>query len=308
MTKITASLVKELRDKTGVGMMDCKKALSETDGNIEAAVDWLRKKGMSTAAKKSGRIAAEGLIGVAVKGSIGALVEVNAETDFVSRNDIFQAYVQTVSALVLEKGDDLPSLLAGDYPESGRSVEDELTHMISTIGENMAFRRAACLQVEEGVVTSYIHNAVAPGVGRIGVLVGLSSDGDKKKLSELGKQVAMHVAAANPESVSQDDLDHGLIERERAILAEQARASGKPEEIIDKMVEGRLRKFFEEVALLDQTFVIDGESKVGKAITETAKDIGAEVNVTEFLRFALGEGVEHKEEDFATEVAAAAGN
>jgi elongation factor Ts len=308
MAGITASLVKELRDKTGVGMMDCKKALSETDGDLETAVDWLRKKGMSTAAKKLGRVAAEGLIGVAVEGSVGALVEVNAETDFVSRNDIFQAYVQTVSGLVLENGDELPLLLAGDYPESGRSVEDELTHMISTIGENMAFRRAACLQVEEGVVTSYIHNAVAPGVGRIGVLVGLSSDGDKKKLSELGKQVAMHVAAANPESVSQDDLDHGLIERERAILAEQARASGKPEEIIDKMVEGRLRKFFEEVALLDQTFVIDGESKVGKAITETAKDIGAEVNVTEFLRFALGEGVEHKEEDFATEVAAAAGN
>jgi len=308
MAGITASLVKELRDKTGVGMMDCKKALSETDGDLETAVDWLRKKGMSTAAKKLGRVAAEGLIGVAVEGSVGALVEVNAETDFVSRNDIFQAYVQTVSGLVLENGDELPLLLAGDYPESGRSVEDELTHMISTIGENMNFRRAACLQVEEGVVASYIHNAVAPGMGRIGVLVGISSAGDKEKLSEMGKQVAMHVAAANPESVSQGDLDHSLIERERSILAEQARASGRPEEIINKMVEGRLRKFFEEVVLLDQTFVIDGESKVGQAIAETAKDIGTEVNITGFLRFALGEGVERKEEDFAAEVAAAAGN
>ena len=305
MAGITASLVKELRDKTGVGMMDCKKALSETDGDLETAVDWLRKKGMSTAAKKLGRVAAEGLIGVAVEGSVGALVEVNAETDFVSRNDIFQAYVQTVSGLVLENGDELPLLLAGDYPESGRSVEDELTHMISTIGENMNFRRAACLQVEEGVVASYIHNAVAPGMGRIGVLVGISSAGDKEKLSEMGKQVAMHVAAANPESVSQGDLDHSLIERERSILAEQARASGRPEEIINKMVEGRLRKFFEEVVLLDQTFVIDGESKVGQAIAKTAKDIGAEVNVTGFLRFALGEGLERKEEDFAAEVAAA---
>jgi elongation factor Ts len=305
MVEITASLVRELRDKAGVGMMDCKKALSETDGDLEAAVDWLRKKGMSMAAKKSGRVAAEGLIGVAVEGSIGALVEVNAETDFVSRNDIFKSYVQMVSGLVLEKGDDLPSLLAGDYPESGRSVEEELTHMISTIGENMTFRRAACLQVKEGVVASYIHNMVAPGMGRIGVLVGLSSAGDKEKLSELGKQVAMHVAAANPESVSQDDLDHSLIERERAILVEQARAGGKPEEIIDKIVEGRLRKFLEEVTLLDQIFVIDGESKVGQVIAKTAKDIGAEVNVTGFLRFALGEGLERKEEDFAAEVAAA---
>jgi len=305
MAEITALLVRELRDKAGVGMMDCKKALCETDGDLEAAVDWLRKKGMSMAAKKSGRVAAEGLIGVAVEGSIGALVEVNAETDFVSRNDIFKSYVQMVSGLVLEKGDDLPSLLAGDYPESGRSVEEELTHMISTIGENMTFRRAACLQVKEGVVASYIHNMVAPGMGRIGVLVGLSSAGDKEKLSELGKQVAMHVAAANPESVSQDDLDHSLIERERAILVEQARAGGKPEEIIDKIVEGRLRKFLEEVTLLDQIFVIDGESKVGQVIAKTAKDIGAEVNVTGFLRFALGEGLERKEEDFAAEVAAA---
>ncbi len=308
MAEITASLVKELRDRTGVGMMDCKKALGETGGDLEAAVDWLRKKGMAAAAKKSGRVAAEGLIGVAVEGNLGALVEVNAETDFVSRNDVFQAYVQTVAGLAMDKGDDLSSLLAGDYPDSGRKVEEELTHMIATIGENMTFRRATRLQVEEGVVASYIHNSVAPGLGRIGVLVGLLSTGDKEKLSELGKQVAMHVAAANPQSVSQDDLDSELVERERTILAEQARASGKPEEIIDKMVEGRLRKFFEEVVLLDQTFVIDGENKVGQAIAEAAKDIGAEVTVTGFLRFALGEGVERKEEDFAAEVAAAAGS
>jgi len=307
MTEITASLVKELRDKTGAGMMNCKKALGEADGDLEAAIDWLRKKGMAAAAKKSGRVAVEGLIGVAVEGDVGALVEVNAETDFVSRNDVFQAYVRTVTGLALEKDDDLSSLLAGEYPESGRSVEEELTHLIATIGENMSFRRAARLQVEEGVMASYIHNSVVPGMGRIGVLVGLSSTGDKEKLSDLGKQVAMHVAAANPQSVSQDDLDPELVERERAILAEQARASGKPEEIIGKMVEGRLRKFFEEVALLDQIFVIDGENKVSQAIAEAAKDIGAEVTITGFVRFALGEGVERKEEDFATEVAAAAG-
>lgn len=308
MAEITASLVKELRDKTGVGMMDCKKALGETAGDLEAAVDWLRKKGMAAAAKKSGRVAAEGLIGVAVEGNLGALVEVNAETDFVSRNEVFQAYVRAVAGIALEKGDDLPSLLAGDYPETGRNVEEELTHLIATIGENMTFRRATRLQVEEGVVASYTHNSAAPGLGRMGVLVGLSSTGDKEKLAELGKQLAMHVAAANPQSVSQDDLDPDLIERERAVLAEQARASGKPEEIIDKMVEGRLRKFFEEVVLLDQTFVIDGENKVGQAIAEAAKDMGAEVSVTGFLRFALGEGVERKEEDFAAEVAAAAGS
>ena len=307
MTEITASLVKELRDKTGAGMMNCKKALGEADGDLEAAIDWLRKKGIAAAAKKSGRVAVEGLIGIAVEGDVGALVEVNAETDFVSRNDVFQAYVRTVTGLALEKDDDLSSLLAGEYPESGRSVEEELTHLIATIGENMSFRRAARLQVEEGVMASYIHNSVVPGMGRIGVLVGLSSTGDKEKLSDLGKQVAMHVAAANPQSVSQDDLDPELVERERAILAEQARASGKPEEIIGKMVEGRLRKFFEEVALLDQIFVIDGENKVSQAIAEAAKDIGTEVTITGFVRFALGEGVERKEEDFATEVAAAAG-
>ena len=307
MTEITASLVKELRDKTGAGMMNCKKALGEADGDLEAAIDWLRKKGMAAAAKKSGRVAVEGLIGIAVEGDVGALVEVNAETDFVSRNDVFQAYVQTVTGLALEKGDDLSLLLAGEYPESGRSVEEELTHLISTIGENMSFRRTARLQVEEGVMASYVHNSVVSGMGRIGVLVGLSSTGDKEKLSDLGKQVAMHVAAANPQSVSQDDLDPELVERERAILAEQARASGKPEEIIGKMVEGRLRKFFEEVVLLDQTFVIDGESKVSQAIAEAAKDMGAEVTITGFMRFVLGEGVERKEEDFAAEVAAAAG-
>ena len=307
MTEITASLVKELRDKTGVGMMDCKQALSENDGDLEAAVDWLRKKGMAAADKKSGRIAAEGLIGVAIKGNVGALVEVNAETDFVSRNDVFQAYVRTVTGLALEKGDDLSSLLAGECPESGRSVEEELTHLIATIGENMSLRRAARLQVEDGVMASYIHNSVVPSMGRIGVLVGLSSSGDKEKLSDLGKQVAMHVAAANPQSVSQDDLDPELIERERAILVEQARASGKPEDIIGKVVEGRLRKFFEEVVLLDQTFVIDGESKVSQTIAEAAKDMGAEVTITGFMRFVLGEGVERKEEDFAAEVAAAAG-
>ncbi len=307
MAEITASLVKELRDKTGAGMMNCKKALGEADGDLEAAIDWLRKKGMAAAAKKSGRVAVEGLIGVAVESDVGALVEVNAETDFVSRNDIFKAYVRTMAALAMEKGDDLKILLAEDYPSSERSVEEELTHLIATIGENMAFRRVARLQVEEGVVVSYIHNAVEPGMGRIGVLVGLSSTGDKEKLFELGKQVAMHVAAANPQSVTQDDLDPELIERERNVLAAQARASGKPEEIIDKMVEGRLRKFFKEVVLLEQIFVIDGESKVAQAIAEAAKGIGTDVEVTGFLRFALGESMECKEENSAATMATAAG-
>jgi len=306
MAEITASLVKELRVKSGVGMMDCKKALNETDGDLDAAVDWLRTKGLATAAKKSGRIASEGLIGVVVDGNRGAVVEVNAETDFVARNEEFQGFVSNVVGLALDAGD-LDAIKATAYPGSDGTVEARLTDMISTIGENMNLRRVATVAVDNGVVVSYVHNALTGGLGKIGVLVGLSSDVAADKLETLGKQLAMHVAAANPQSVSRDDLDQEVVERERQILSDQARESGKPEEIIGKMVEGRLRKFFEDVCLLDQTYVVDGESKVSKVLEDASKELGGEVSVSGFVRFALGEGIEKKQEDFAEEVAAVAG-
>jgi len=307
MAQITAALVKELRDKTGAGMMDCKKALSENDGDVEASVDWLRTKGLATAAKKAGRAASEGLIGVSVDGAQGAVVEVNAETDFVARNEQFQAFVGNVTQIALGVGDDIDAIAAADYPGSGRNVGDELTDLIATIGENMNLRRAATVSIGTGVIASYVHNSLAPGLGKIGVLVGLESDGDAGKLAALGKQIAMHVAAAKPLAVSQDDLDPAELEREKAVLAEQARESGKPEEIIEKMLVGRLRKFYEEVCLLDQTFVIDGETKVSKVLEDAAGDIGAPVSLAGFQLLVLGEGVEKKEEDFAAEVAAVAG-
>jgi elongation factor Ts len=300
--------VKELRESTGAGMMDCKKALTETDGDVDAAVDWLRKKGLSAAAKKSGRVAAEGLIGVATEGGRGAMVEVNAETDFVARNDSFQDFAGKITGLIKEVGDDLEAVKGADFPGTGRNVADELTHQIATIGENMNIRRAVVLEVEPGVVAAYVHNQIAPGLGKIGVLVALQSEGDPEKLSELGRQLAMHIAAAQPQSVSTDDLDQSAIDREREVLADQARASGKPEEIIEKMVQGRLRKFYEEVVLLEQTWVIDGESKVGDVLAQAGKDLGAEVAVVGFERFNLGEGIEKEEGDLASEVAATLGN
>jgi len=306
MAEITASLVKELREQSGAGMMDCKKALSETDGNLEEAVDWLRTKGLAAAAKKAGRVASEGLVGMAVDGTVGAVVEVNAETDFVARNDDFQGFVSTVANLSLTNGD-IDSLKTASYPDNDRTVEEQLTHMIATIGENMNLRRVTTLGVEKGVVASYMHNAMSAGLGKIGVLVALESEGDTAALEGLGKQLAMHVAAANPQSISRDDLDAGLVERERQVLIEQARESGKPEEIIEKMVEGRLRKYYEEVCLLDQTFVVDGESKLSKVLEAASKDAGSPITVKGFVRFSLGEGIEKKEEDFAQEVAAAAG-
>jgi len=306
MTEITASLVKELREKSGAGMMDCKKALSETGGELDAAVDWLRTKGLAAAAKKAGRIASEGLVGVSVEGLRGAVVEVNAETDFVARNDDFQGFVATVSSLAAATGD-LDALKAAQYPGGGHTVAEELTDMIATIGENMNLRRVAVLEVDRGVVSSYVHNAMTPGLGKIGVLVALQSDGDAAKLEALGKQIAMHIAAANPQSVSQDDLDPEMLERERQVLADQARESGKPEEIIEKMLVGRLRKYYEEVCLLDQVFVIDGETKIAKVLEAQAKDVGGAIAVKGFVRFALGEGIEKKQEDFASEVAAVAG-
>ncbi|MEQ8398579.1 translation elongation factor Ts [Thalassobaculum sp.] len=304
---VTAALVKELREKTGAGMMDCKKALNETDGDMEAAVDWLRTKGLAAAAKKSGRVAAEGLVGVVVDGTKGAVAEVNAETDFVARNDGFQAFAETVTALVLSNGANVEALKDIAYPGTGRTVGEQLTHNIATIGENMSIRRAVALSVGDGVVVPYVHNAVRPGLGKIGVLVALESTGDKAKLADLGKQIAMHIAAAAPQSLSTDDLDQTLVERERSVLVEQARASGKPDNIIEKMVEGRVRKFYQEVVLLEQAFVIDGETPVKKVVEAAAKDVGAPVTLKAFARLQLGEGIEKEQTDFAAEVAALTG-
>jgi elongation factor Ts len=304
MAEITAALVKELREKTGAGMMDCKKALAETSGDLEGAVDWLRKKGLAAAAKKAGRVAAEGLVGVATSGKAGAVVEVNAETDFVARNETFQQFVRGVTEIAVQKGDDVEALKGADFPGAGRNVGEQLTHLIATIGENMNLRRAKRLGVGQGAVVSYVHNAIAPGLGKIGVLVALESAGDAEKLAAFGRQLAMHVAAANPQYLDVASVDPAALERERDVLREQARASGKPDNIIDKMVEGRLRKFYEEVVLLEQIYVIDGENKVSKVVEAAAKEVGAPVKIAGYARFALGEGIEKESTDFAAEVAA----
>jgi len=306
MAEISAALVKDLREKTGAGMMDCKKALNETAGDVEAAVDWLRTKGLAAAAKKAGRVAAEGLVGVATNGTAGAAVEINAETDFVARNDQFRSFVSGVAALALEKGADLAVLKAAQLKE--KSVDEELTALIATIGENMNFRRAVRLTVEDGVVAGYVHSATAPGLGKIGVLVALESTGDKGKLAEVGKQIAMHVAAANPLFLTVESVDGAALDRERAVLTEQAAASGKPAEVVEKMVVGRIRKYYEEVVLLEQLFVIDGETKISKVVENAAKAMGAPVALTGFVRFALGEGIEKETKDFAAEVAAQLGH
>jgi len=308
MTTITASMVKDLREKTGAGMMDCKQALSEANGDIEAAIDWLRAKGLSKAAKKSDRVAAEGLIGVAATATKGAVVEVNAETDFVARNEQFQEMVRNITTLVPEVGDDVAKIQAATYPGKSVTVEDQIKESIATIGENMALRRAALVEVSEGVVAAYVHNKISVDLGKIGVLVALESSGDKDKLMAFGRQIAMHIAAATPLALTPDELDADIIAKERAIYLEQAQASGKPQEIVEKMVEGRLRKeYFQQVVLLQQTFVIDGKASVEQAVKEAEKEIGAPIKVTRFERFALGEGIEKKEDDFAAEVAAAAG-
>lgn len=308
MTTITASMVKDLREKTGVGMMDCKKALNENDGDIEAAIDWLRAKGLSKAAKKSDRVAAEGLVGVTASGGQGAAVEVNAETDFVARNDQFQDMVAKITSLAGDAGGDTAKLLAATYPGKSETVEAVITESIATIGENMTLRRAAVVEVGEGVVADYVHNKVADGLGKIGVLVGLESAGDAGKLQAFGRQLAMHVAAAAPLALTADELDQDVIEKERAIYVEQAQASGKPQEIIEKMVEGRLRKeYFQQVVMMQQTFVVDGKATVEQSLKAFEKELGSSVKITKFVRFALGEGIEKKEDDFAAEVAAAAG-
>ncbi|HWT12377.1 MAG TPA: translation elongation factor Ts [Allosphingosinicella sp.] len=306
MAEITAATVKELRERTGAGMMDCKRALGETGGEMEAAIDWLRTKGLAAAAKKAGRVAAEGLIGVAVIGTMGALVEVNSETDFVAKNEQFQDFVRNAAQIALATGDDMDELARAQYPGHG-TVAEVLTSNIATIGENQSLRRAARLEVADGVVVSYVHNAVAPGLGKIGVLVALESGADKAALEALGRQLAMHIAAANPLALRGEELDPDLVERERAIASEKAAESGKPANIVEKMVEGALAKFRKENALLSQLFVIDNKTRVEDVIVAEAKRLGADITLKGFVRFQLGEGIERKESDFAAEVAAASG-
>lgn len=302
---ITAAMVKELRQSTGAGMMDCKNALQENDGNIDAAIDWLRKKGLSKAAKKSSRVAAEGLVAVATAGSEAAIIEMNSETDFVARNDKFQDLVRDVAGIALKSDGNLASILAAQSDVSGKPVEATITDAVATIGENMNLRRTSKLNVSEGVVASYVHNSVAPNLGKIGVLVGMQSSGDAEKLAALGKQIAMHIAASNPLALGPDELDPTVVERERNVLIDQAKASGKPDAVVEKMVEGRIRKFYEEVTLLKQTFVIDPDVTVEGALERLSKEIATDVKISQFIFFKLGDGVEKEETDFAAEVAAA---
>ena len=303
MAQITAALVKELREKTSAGMMDCKKALNETGGDLNAAADWLRTKGIAKADKKASRIAAEGLVAVAISGSTGALVEVNSETDFVARNDGFQAAVSEVAQLGLSVNSDKE--LASAVTASGVNVTEMFKKLVGKIGENMSFRRMTRLSVSQGVVAGYIHNAVTDGMGKIGVLVALESSGDNEKLEVLAKKIAMHVAATNPLALSENDLDSSVVDKERAMLKAEALESGKPEAIVDKMVEGRMKKFFKESVLLTQTFVMDGERSVSKVIEDEAASINSDIKIVAFSRMSLGEGIEKKEENFAAEVAAA---
>jgi elongation factor Ts len=304
---ISASMVKDLRDKTGAGMMDCKAALIETGGDVEAAIDWLRAKGLSKAAKKAGRVAAEGLVGVAVSGTKAAVVEVNSETDFVARNEAFQGLVGTVAAVAVANDGDRDRTAAATYPGKTHSVDAEVKELVATIGENMNFRRSAALSVPAGVVATYIHSAIADGLGKIGVLVALESAGKTDELLKLGRQIAMHVAATNPIALSADDVDPAVVERERAIFTEQAKETGKPDNVIEKMVEGRIRKFYEESTLLKQAFVVNPDLTVEQAVKAAEAAVGAPIKVNGFVRYALGEGIEKEETDFAAEVAAAAG-
>ena len=306
MAEITAANVKELRERTGAGMMDCKKALGETQGDMEAAIDWLRTKGLAAAAKKAGRTAAEGLVGVAVAGNRGAVVEVNSETDFVAKNEQFQEFVRTVADLALKGSGNVENLLVASWP-SGGTVQEKLTSNVATIGENQSLRRTAVLQISEGVVVSYVHNSVSPGLGKIGVLVALESSADKAGLESLGKQLAMHIAAANPQALTGAELDSAMIDRERSIAAEKAKESGKPDNIVEKMVEGAIAKFRKENALLSQLFVMDNKTKVEDVVAASAKEAGSPISINAFVRFQLGEGIEKKESDFAAEVAAASG-
>ena len=305
MANITATMVKDLRDKTGAGMMDCKNALTETGGDMEAAIDWLRKKGISKAAKKAGRAAAEGLVGVAVDANTGVLLEVNAETDFVAKNDEFKTFVKDASKLALKEGGNLEKLLAA--PMGSSSVQQTLTELVAKIGENMSVRRAAALSVNPGVVAAYVHNASGPELGNIGVLVGLKSTADKEKLSALAKNIAMHVAAASPLALTKEHLDKAVVEREYNVQKDIALQSGKPEAVVEKMMEGRMRKYYEETVLLQQIFQLDGETPIAKLLEKASKDFGAPVEIEGFVRFKVGEGIEKVESDFADEVAQMAG-
>ena len=304
---LSASMVKELRNKSGAGMMDCKKALQETNGNIEEAIDWLRKQGLSAVAKKSGRVAAEGLIGITVINKTGSIIEINSETDFVARNELFQNFVSTCSELAIESNEDIDALKNMSYPNSDRTVDEELTHNIATIGENMNIRRSELLSVSNGVVISYVHNSVKDGLGRLGVLVGIESEADEASLLTVGKQIAMHIAATSPASLNIEDLDPDLIERERQVLIDQSIASGKPSEIAEKMVVGRMQKFYQDVVMNEQTFVIDGETKIKDVIKKLEKDLNTKVKLSGFKKLTLGEGIEVSANDFAAEVAATAG-
>ncbi len=304
MPEVTAALVKELREKTGAGMMDCKRALGDTGGDLESAIDWLRKKGLAAAAKKAGRVAAEGLVGVATAARAGAVVEVNSETDFVARNELFQTLVRTVAELAVAGDGTLDGLNATPYPGTGRTVAEELTELVARIGENLVLRRVARLAVTEGVVASYVHNSLAPGLGKIGVLVALQSSAPAEVLTPLGRQLAMHIAAANPLYLDIASVPPAALERERDVLRGQAEGSGKSADIVARMVEGRLRKFYEETVLLEQVFVIDGESRVGKVVEAAAKAAGTAILVAGFVRFQLGEGIERPTTDFAAEVGA----
>lgn len=306
MANITAGMVKELRDKTGAGMMDCKAALNEVEGDIEAAIDWLRKKGLAKAAKKAGRVAAEGLIGLAIEGTKGVLVEVNSETDFVARNEQFQQLVVNIAKVALTAGADVETIKASAYPAGGK-VEEAISTAIATIGENMTLRRAASLEVAQGVVSSYVHGSVGEGLGKIGVLVALESTGDKDVLAGLGRQIAMHVAAANPQALDAAGIDADVVAREKGVLAEKAKASGKPDNVVEKIVESGLKTFYKEVTLVEQAFIHDPSKTVAQAVKETEGKAGAPIKLVAFVRFGLGEGVEKQESDFAAEVAAAAG-
>ncbi|TCP88056.1 translation elongation factor Ts (EF-Ts) [Sphingomonas sp. PP-CE-1A-559] len=306
MADITAAMVKDLREKSGAGMMDCKKALSENAGDMEQAMDWLRTKGLAAAAKKSSRTAAEGLVGVAVSGTKGAAVEVNSETDFVAKNDQFQSFVRDVTQIALATGGEIEALKSQAMP-SGKTVEEVLTNNVATIGENQSLRRSRTLEVSKGAVVPYIHNAAAPGLGKIGVLVALESEASDEVLQALGKQLAMHIAAAFPKALNEADLDESEIERERAIATEKAAESGKPADIIAKMVEGGIAKYRKEHALVSQLFVMDGKTKISDVVAKAGKDAGTEIKLVDYVRFQLGEGIEKEQSDFAAEVAAASG-
>ena len=304
MAEITAAMVKELREGTSAGMLDCKKALVETNGNMEQAVDWLRKKGLASAAKKASRIAAEGLVSVAVDGNKGAVVEVNSETDFVAKNELFQEYVEDAAKVALRCHGEVCDMKNFNCPKCGKTFEERLTDMIAKIGENMNLRRAKVLEVNNGVVASYVHSALRPNLGRIGVLVALESTADKEKLKELGKHIAMHIAASAPLFLDIAHVDPAAVAHEKSIFAEQAKASGKPENIIEKMVEGRIRKYYEEVVLEEQAYIMDPDKKVKQVIADAAKELGADIKLTDYVCFKLGEGLQKKDEDFAAEVAA----